>query len=767
MKPEQFRKAGLILVTVLLASGTYAQYHFSTGYFKIEISRKGWITGMKSTSGKQSREFARSGKPSPLLCLYNSDKELYYSPVSASYDAGKKTLTIRFTNGSVAEVSIASHAKYLKLQLKSLSPRNGIDNVQWGPYHTNISNLFGEVIGVARDTSDAVNYAIGILALNDITIGGTSDLAGDAAPFQYVVHSPDKKLYPLPANLHEGQLFPIGGDGISDVAFYAHPEPYYRILYGNAAMVDSTGNISLAYHARDRRKARNISFSLIPFLPSNIPNHIDVKPLPGIDFIGSAIALWGSPDSTALLDVIQDIVLSEGLPYPTINGKWVKDPARYIPDVSARGNLYDSTISYVSQMGYKAIEAEDLPFYKADRGNEGYIDGRQFEKKPFHLASGDLSHKELTDLSNPQGILLGRHTICTSLAQGTKDASPVPSDSLCYQQKRILVKSVQASDTLIEVNDPAYLDETGSWEGHAESLNMVKIGKELIHYMGVSKTKPYRLLHVKRGYWGTTASGHPANDEVYKLQVTINYGYDGLIPDIDLQDQIAAYYADVSYINGIRFMDLDGQEFLFNTGQGYYGVKRFFRKMFERAAYHKIPYLRVSGATLSEGSWHYQSVWNVGGGTNMYDLEKRVWGSTTSEGKDIRDVAYANYFPATFGNNFGINEHSTVEQYEHIEAVSVGVGATYLMELDQKSVEKCPAKYEIFKAIRTWENARAANAFPRWVKKELSRPELQFHLEEIDENTWQLYKTNRDGSNRRLFSVLKRSPGYPPHLHLP
>ena len=253
MKSEQFRKAGLILATVLLMSGSYAQYHFSTDYFKIEINSKGCITGMKSISGKQSREFARHGKASPLLCLYNNDKKLYYNPVSASYDAGKKTFTIRFTNGSVAEISISSHAKYLKLQLKSLSPRNGIDDVQWGPYHTNISNLFGEVIGVARDTSDAVNYAIGILALNDITIGGTSNLAGDAAPFQYVIHSPDKKLYPLPSGLHEGQLFPIGGDGISDVAFYAHPEPYYRILYGNAAMVDSTGNISLPYPARDRR----------------------------------------------------------------------------------------------------------------------------------------------------------------------------------------------------------------------------------------------------------------------------------------------------------------------------------------------------------------------------------------------------------------------------------------------------------------------------------------------------------------------------------
>ena len=164
---------------------------------------------------------------------------------------------------------------------------------------------------------------------------------------------------------------------------------------------------------------------------------------------------------------------------------------------------------------------------------------------------------------------------------------------------------------------------------------------------------------------------------------------------------------------------------------------------------------------MSEGSWHYQSVWNVGGGTNMYDLKKRVWGSTTSEGKDIRDVAYSNYFPATFGVNFGLDAASTVEDYEHVQAISVGAGATYLMELNQKSIESCPKKYEIFKAIRTWENARAANAFPRWVKKELAKPDNQFHLEEVNRTTWKLYKTDREGKNPTLFTTLKRDAKYP------
>jgi hypothetical protein len=243
------------------------------------------------------------------------------------------------------------------------------------------------------------------------------------------------------------------------------------------------------------------------------------------------------------------------------------------------------------------------------------------------------------------------------------------------------------------------------------------------------------------------------------LQVTINYGYDGLIPNIYLQDRIAEYYADVSFINGIHFMDLDGQEFLFNQGHGYYSVKRFFRSMSDRAKTHAIPYLRITGATLSEGSWHYQSVWNVGGGRNMYDVKERKWGTTTSEGKDLRDVAFSNYFPATFGINFGLNPRSTTSDFEHIQAMSVGVGATYMLSMNQKDIESCPQKNEIFKTIRTWENARAANAFPRKIKKLLARPDKNWTLEAGNtDDDWILYEL-LEGEKVNSY-YLTRATGY-------
>jgi len=752
-----------ILVTLLLILFSFtlqAQWNFSTDYLTISINTKGQITSFKNSSIKPNREFSPTDKPSPILSLYDGNKKLYYEPIKADFNSKSGIITLSYENGSVASISFLPQKKYFKLTLLSLKPRNGVDEIQWGPYHTNITNLLGDVLGVARDTSEAVNYAIGALALNDYTTGGRSDNVGDISPFQYIIHSPDSKRFPLPSDLHEGQVFPIGGDGISDVAFFAHAEPYYRILYGNSATVDQQGRISINYHSTDRRKEKTILFSLIPFLQTNAPNHIEVQPLPEVDFIGSSIALWGSPDSIALMTVIQNIVLAEKLPYPTVNGKWIKDPAAYIPDVSTSGGKYDSIIAYTEQLGFKGIQLEDQGFFSVDRNNNGYIDGTSFERKPLKFSSGNLTHRDFAARSNRRGIFVGRHTITTALPRGTKDASPVPSDSLCYQIRRVLSNSISAVDTILEVNNPLYLEETGSWEGHGPGLNMIKIGKELIHYNGISGSYPYRLLQVKRGFWDTKATAHAAGDTLYKLQASLEgYGYDGLIPNMYLQDEVAKYYAAVAKINGMYYIDWDGQEWLFNQGHGYYAVKRFHRKLFDEVKKYQLPDLRIMGATLSEGSWHYMSVYNVGGGTNMYDWSTRVWGRPgCSEGKDIRDVCYANYFPATFGINFGINASSTVEQYEHIQALSVGIGVTYMMELNQESIESCPQKYPIFKAIRTWENARAANAFPQWVKKQLADPSRSWTLEAgNDNNTWKLYPVGKEGRGTPI--MLKRS-GY-------
>ncbi len=723
-----------------LTGCTGSSHKFTTDYFGVEVNPQGYITGMYDLT-KENRNFSPADKPSPLLALYDEDLRRYYYPVKARYSGGKYKL--EYENGSEATIKVDTKDKYIRFELEDLTNRENIGGVQWGNYYTNITNLLGEIIGVARDTTESVHYSIGVLALDDNTIGGLSHFTSETGSGGYIVHTPDAERYPLPVSLREGQQFTLGGDGISDVAFYNRREPYFRMLYGNAAGVDESGRIDIRYHSRDRRKGRLIySPEGVPIQQNNEPNHLMRQDVPGVDYIGSSIALWGSPDSLALMDVIQTIVKDEGLPYPTFQGKWVKDPTTFRPDIITHGSLYDSIASYARQMGINAVLAYDHPFLHADRSHAGYIDGRDEERKPYHLTSGDLSHREYAAELAKDGIILGRTCIINSLAPGTADGGPLPTDSICIQHRRKLMKPLSATDTIIEIDNPDYMNEVACWEGHCKELNMVKIGKELIHYMGVSDTVPYRLLNVKRGYWGTTATEHQAGDNVDKPQVTVMWAYEGLVPNLELQDEIARNYGDICGRSGLGYYDFCGQEFLLHSGFGTYRAKRFFRKMFDHAKEYGLTHgIRFAGARLSEGSWHYQSIWNVGGGLNIYDVKKRQWGGATSQGKDLRDVTYANFFPSSFGANFPITANSTVEDYEHIEATAVGYGATYGLQLGQMDVESCPQKYAIFNVIRTWEDARSADAFPTHVKKLLQNPALSWRLEEGDKPlTWRLHQ---------------------------
>ena len=157
----------LAAMTVLLsACGTGGSRSFKTDRFGIDIDNRGYITGMWDLT-KENRNFSPADQPSPLLALYDEELRCYYYPQKASYGGGKYRL--EYENGSVATVSLEEKSNYFKLKLESLEPRNGIDDVQWGNYYTNIDNILGEMIGVARDTSAAVCYAIGALALDDNT----------------------------------------------------------------------------------------------------------------------------------------------------------------------------------------------------------------------------------------------------------------------------------------------------------------------------------------------------------------------------------------------------------------------------------------------------------------------------------------------------------------------------------------------------------------------------------------------------------------------
>ena len=113
----------IVLITCLFIGKIYSQIELSTDYLKLRIDKRGFITSLKNSTKAPNREFSPADKPSPLLCLYNSNKKIYYEPKKAIYVKAKKTLILYYGNGSVATGKMETKAKYFKLTLESLTHR--------------------------------------------------------------------------------------------------------------------------------------------------------------------------------------------------------------------------------------------------------------------------------------------------------------------------------------------------------------------------------------------------------------------------------------------------------------------------------------------------------------------------------------------------------------------------------------------------------------------------------------------------------------------
>ncbi|MET3500098.1 hypothetical protein ABIC45_001689 [Mucilaginibacter rubeus] len=706
----------------------------NTKFVTLSINKHGFITSIKDKSSH--KEYCPAGKVSALLSLYKG--ESYILPVAAAFNTLNKRITLHYPNGSVATVQTDEKGEYVRLKLVSLKPRNGVDNIVWGPYKLTISKTIGDILGVVRDD----DFAFGILGLNDNTTGGPPT-GGDMSFMYYFIHSPDPLKYPLPPNLKEGQTFTIGGDGINDVAFYSHPEEYYRMNYGNGARLEPAFGSTVCMHSRDRRKEQMIRF---PVLPDNLDGKVNsaryqLVPPVNADFIGSSVALLACPDSVGLR-TIEQIVLKEGLPHPEIDGQWIKDPKAYRPDIAWHG-AHDSLITYAHQLAIKGVQDEGWGEYYPNPQN------RWTNRKINFNNAAPMNIPDYGALMKKNGIRYGLHTLCEFLQpDNNSDVAPVPSDSLAIMQRTLITKDLTDQDTVITVADRAYFNEFGGWEGN--HTNVLKIGKELIEYNGISESKPYTFLHIKRGLYGTKRGTYRKGTTIVKLQPNC---YRGFVPDMNLQKVYADYYGKWLTEGGMDYIDFDGLESCMYQGQGQYSFKQFFRKLFDTYAKNGGDYLRVMGSAVYEGNWHYMSVCNVGGGNNMFNPVLNQWGI---EGKDMRYVFEGSYLPATFGI---VDLHSDWSLYdaENLEAKSIGWNATYMLGLSQHAVENCPEKNNIFKAYRAWENARALNIFTKTVKERLKDLNYKFHLVQNGEKSFVLYPVRETRFRDQQYTIEKNT----------
>ena len=708
---------------------------FETDHARITIDGRGFITSI--VARRSGKEYSPAGRPSPLLSLHEDGQpnDKLVQPVAASFSHQGEEIKLKYAKGATASVTVNAKGAYLRFQLVSLEPRGTVDNVVWGPVNTTIRGKIGDLIGVVRDP----DFAIGMTGLDDNTISGPVE-DGDCYSMGYYIHSSDPQKYPLDPKYQEGQWFNIGGDGISDTAFYSHPEEYFNQVMGSGAKLAPEFGSYVVCHSRERRKPYVHYFSLLPGFKIHERKHMVSDTVPGVDFIGSAIALYACPDDLGL-KTIEKIIRSEGLPYITDrDGKWVRDPAAARPTLFWNGPV-DKAIENARAMGFKDISRDTGEFYPSLP-----------HKWVGHVkANGQTNtYKEFSDECHKNGLTHGGlHTLCVFLQGGIcSDVTPVPSERLQTVCRTKLARDISATDTEIVVTDPSFLAENSTWPRNGGDENYLRVDTEMMMYSGISDSAPWTLKNVKRGH-ASAAVPHKAGDDLAKLMQNC---YDGFAPDMTLMPDYSDYYADLMVRNGMDSIGFDGFESTVYQNHGYYAVRMFCRRLFE--SYHKLTggnYPYVGGSCVFPGAWEYWISCNVGGGDNMFNPSSGKWGI---EGKDIRNAWEASWYPPTFGIQTW-NSRWSLYDAETLMSMAVAWDATFALSTSQEAIDKTAAKEGVFKSFSAWQEARGKQLFTKAQKEKMKDSSVKFHLEKTADGSFVLHTVTRgkDASGKDTWVV--------------
>ncbi len=670
-----------LVVLLLMSCGKKIDFSIETDYISLGFDAQGNILGIKEkASGK---DYFPAGQTAPLLSLYKDS--VYSLPEHATYDQAEQLITLQYAGDIEAVVGLQNKATYLRFELLSLEPRNGIQAIVWGPYATTIDKLIGETVGVVRDTT----FAIGIQSLNINTVEGIPDDGDNAGGGSFIDPLPGQHL---PDSLKDKIGQPIATDVNGDGDM---PE-YVRMYRGSLAVKKPYGS-ELRLFSRDRRIAQTIGKG----------NRIQYVAPVDSDFTGSAIAFFGCPEPE-VLNVIEKIELGEGLPHPVVDGEWIKrSPRMREAYMMYEGKHMDNCIEYAKKAGFRLVHIGDV-----------FESWGHFGLKTARFPNGAEDIRKLTEKAKAEGISLGVHTLTTFTGTNDRYVSPVPGDSLCKTGSSVLEKDIDEQDDVIYIKDPDWFKNTGS-------THTIKIGKELISYKKVSEDAPWRLMDCVRGQFNTVRAGHKAGSVVDKLA---NNSYRGFLPDIYLQDDYAKRLAEVCNETGIDLMDFDGFEGLEATGHGAYGENRFINLWYKNLDRDRL----VCGSTTAHYYWHIYSYMNWGepwySGLRQSQINYRIENQRYFE---------RNYMPGMLGW-FKLEGTYRPEEVEWIQARSAAFDAGYLLRVDE-SIEKSGFKEQFFEAIREWQKARNTKAFTAAQIEKFKDPKNEFHLKKTGDSSWELY----------------------------
>ncbi|MEQ9289385.1 MAG: hypothetical protein RIG77_20825 [Cyclobacteriaceae bacterium] len=659
-----------MVMMVLAVSCTQQKNELITNDFTIAFDQMGKITKLANAT----ENYAHLADDNALMAIRVANELIY--PSSVNWDESAGIVSLSFPSQQVeATIKVEHKESYITLELTSLTNRDKVELVLWGPFQTTIKETVGETVGVVRDKQ----FAIGIQALNPRTLGGYPSREDDSTP-SYNIFATTSLV------------------DISDSL---------NILYrGHTGLPQDYGS-SLQAYTRNRSKER-----VVPSM-----NH-EYYTAPAYDdegMIGSKIALFGcAPDK--VLDVIEDIELAEGLPHPMLNGKWAKRAtdatSAYLIQGFNEQNI-DEAIELTKKAGLKYLY-QGGPFQ-----NWGRFD---LHEKGF--PNNWASMQACVEKAEAAGLKVGAHTLSNFITTNDPYVTPVPDKRLARVGVSTLAKAISATDKDIEIADPKFFNQMKN-----NSLHAVMIGNELVRYERVSEKAPWILLNCERGAFDTQASTHTKGIEIAKLA---DHGYKTFLTNTELSLEVSARLAKLYNETGLKQISFDGLEGNQSTGMGAYGEVLFVKNWYDNLQPEiKNDYI-MDASRPGHYFWHMFTRMNWGEPWYAGFRE-----SQTSYRLLNQDYFRRNFIPCMLGW-FSMRDNTSLEDIDWMLARSAAFDAGYALVTSAGLVNKNGFGDEILEKIKQWEKARMGKAFSADQKKRMEDIKAEFALQTISDNEWKL-----------------------------
>jgi len=654
----------LIFITILFfgcSNKNSVVYNLDT--FQLQIDSKGVLTQFLDNN---NIDYALQ-HPASYLVTLKSDSSLL-RPLNAAFTSNNSIITLEFENQIKLEVKAISKKRHISFEVISISDESNIDALIWGPYYLSIKQSIGETIGIVQNDT----FTFGLQALNIKTLGGY--------PWNDDDHLPQLDIFRQ-----------------SDYNNMVQEKGNQWVLYSVEAAKPHAKGSSLQAYSRNRTNDRIIE---------NWGHERFVAPAyndGGV--VGSKIALFGClTDNT--LSTIGEIEIEEGLPHPEVDGEWVKtspviNSSYLIMDFTEA--TIDECLEYVKKSGFNYLY-HGHPF--SSWGHFLLIE-EQFPN------SWDGMKTCVTKAEN-EGIRIGTHFLTNFIHTTDSYVSPVPDDRLALVGSSYIIKTINATQTDIEIESPDFFNQFKN-----NHLRSVVINDEIIRYDAISESKPWVLTNCVRGAFGTKASSHQEGSRIGKL---FDHGYKVFLGNVELNKEIAESIANFMNKTGVRMIDFDGLEGTGSTGMGNYAEALFAQQWYNGLDENIKNHFLLGASRTGHYFWHLYSRMNWGEPWYAGFRE-----SQTQYRLDNQKYYKRNLMPGMLGW-FKMTPSTTVEDIEWLMARSAGYDAGFSFVTGLKTLEENGNTEDIFKILNTWETARLKDLFTETQKEKLKNIDTEFDL---------------------------------------